>query len=128
MKMRTALIASLLLIPAAAQSQETQYPPGTVPARIIAYRKGPHVLACNQYLPAGALSDRLPLNVEFTTVVNPDGTVKSVDVKDDSGNPDINKALVACAMNWLYKPATIDGKPVEWTSKNYQTMRLEPYL
>ena len=94
MKIRAALIASLLLIPAAAQSQETPPVPNTVPAMIIGSLRGPHVLSCLRYLPADALGDQVPVHAEFTTVVNPDGTVKSADVKDDSGNPDINKALV----------------------------------
>ncbi|HEX4303529.1 MAG TPA: energy transducer TonB [Rhizomicrobium sp.] len=128
MKIRAILIASLLFMPAAAQSQQTPPTSTMVPAKIMGHFKGPHVLACNRYLPADALGDLVPLHAEFTTVVNPDGTVKSVDVKDDSGNPDINKALVTCAMNWVYVPATVDGKPVESTSTSFQTMAREPYL
>ena len=122
--MRNLLLLLIALVPYGAGAQQQPYAPAWVPAKIIGYHKGPHNLDCTTYLPVDSFRQVQIVHAEFTVVVNADGTVKSVDVKEDSGKPEIASALTTCAMNWLFKPATIDGKPVESTTSNYETMQI----
>jgi len=54
----------------------------------------------------------------FSFVIDEEGAVKDVIVKDSSGSKDITKAAQKAVKKWRYKPAIIDGKPVEQCANN----------
>jgi protein TonB len=45
--------------------------------------------------------------------VMPDGSVSNVTVAKSSGSDRLDQAAVSCAERWRYKPATMDGTPME---------------
>ncbi len=45
--------------------------------------------------------------------VTTDGSVNNVTVAKSSGSQRLDDAAVSCASRWRYKPATVDGNPVE---------------
>jgi protein TonB len=53
--------------------------------------------------------------VVLTAVIGVDGKVK--DVKVVSGHPLLRNAAVAAVKQWVYKPTTLNGKPVESESR-----------
>lgn len=46
-------------------------------------------------------------------VIDKDGSVSNVIVKESSGSKDITRASVSAVKNWKYKPAMENGKPVQ---------------
>ncbi|MBL6851779.1 MAG: hypothetical protein ISS15_00790 [Alphaproteobacteria bacterium] len=118
---RDALIVLLNFVPCCAAAEQKPYDPVWVPPKLIAYHNKAHTISCDLSLPSDAFQSTNVIHVEYNNLVNPDGTTKSVVVREDSGMPDVAPALVSCAMNWLFVPATIDGKAVEATSTTYVT-------
>jgi protein TonB len=53
--------------------------------------------------------------VVVTAVVGADGRVK--DVRVLSGHPLLRNAAVAAVKEWVYKPTTLNGKPVDSESR-----------
>jgi TonB family protein len=51
--------------------------------------------------------------VILSYVVQVDGTVRDVIVQDSSGLDAFERAAAKAARNWIFKPATVDGVPVE---------------
>lgn len=49
----------------------------------------------------------------FSFVINEEGRVKDILLKDSSGSKDINKAAKKAVKNWRYQPAMVDGKPIQ---------------
>lgn len=45
--------------------------------------------------------------------ITPEGTVRAPEVLDSSGFPDLDQQALECARNFHYRPAALDGKPVE---------------
>ncbi|HJW39976.1 MAG TPA: hypothetical protein VJ476_01965 [Rhizomicrobium sp.] len=127
MKTQIPLAALLALLPIGANAQQTPPVPVTVPPKIIGYVRGPHNMNCMGYVPQDILRQVHVVHAAFTVVVNPDGTAKSAIVQDDSGRQEIASALNTCAMNWLFKPATVDGQPIEGTSTSYQIIQAAPF-
>ncbi|HEY2070745.1 MAG TPA: energy transducer TonB [Rhizomicrobium sp.] len=68
---------------------------------------------CLAYYPALAVR----LAHEGRTVVDfriaPDGTVNDLAVRASSGHPELDEAAMDCAVNWTYRPAMLDGHPIE---------------
>ncbi len=122
MKPRIAFVLPLALFVCGAGAQQPAAPL-TVPAKIIGYHNGPHSAICSDYIPADALRQVKIVRATITVTVNPDGTVKTANVQEDSGRPEIANAFMTCALNWLFVPATVGGKPVESTDTNYQVVQ-----
>lgn len=49
----------------------------------------------------------------FSYVIDEEGKVKDVIVRDSSGSKDITKAAKKAVKKWRYKPAIVDGKPIQ---------------
>ena len=84
----------------------------------------PHV--CNEDYPAAAIranAEGVTL-LEFT--VTQEGAVADLKVGKSSGNADLDKAAIACASKWRYKPATLDGKAVASPWKANVDWRIMP--
>jgi TonB family protein len=81
-------------------------PPDTKPVSSGA----PHV--CTKY-PAAAIQAHAEGMTVLAFRVGIDGSIKDLTVSKSSGNSHLDEASVACAQNWHYKPATLDGMPVE---------------
>jgi TonB family protein len=72
----------------------------------------PHFCDENRY-PVAALQT----STEGTTLlgfkITPEGSVENIVVLNSSGSPDLDEASVACAKQWLYRPASQNGVPIE---------------
>ena len=47
------------------------------------------------------------------TVIDESGRVRQPKIKATSGDKDLDKAAIDAVSQWTFKPATLDGKPVE---------------
>jgi protein TonB len=62
--------------------------------------------------PAAVKNDKLRGNVVLLIQVDRDGSRKNLKVGVSSGHQDIDDAAMLAALQWLYRPAVLDGKPV----------------
>jgi TonB family protein len=110
-----AFAALLLSVPSIAEAETPPaYNPVWVPPKLIGHQRQ---TSCLEVLPLFGAANVTMVHAQFTVVVDPEGSVKSATVRDDSGNADINGALIKCALTWRFVPATIDGKPTEATTE-----------
>lgn len=123
MKWRLAIFVLPLIVPGAACGQQIPPTSVTVPAKVIGHGSGTHSLSCLQYIPSDLLKRMQIIRATFSVIVGPDGSVKGASLRESTGNTEVDTDLIQCAMNWQYVPATVDGKPVEWTSTSYQVLQ-----
>jgi protein TonB len=111
------LLPSAPYSPTAAPQTAPAQAPGTArantngqsvePAKLISQKSPDYPTLAKQ---AGARGE-----VVVTAVVGADGRVK--DVKVLSGHPLLRNAAVAAVKQWIYKPTTLNGKPVDSESR-----------
>jgi len=53
-------------------------------------------------------------------VVQVDGSIRDIEITDSSGNGKFDKASREALANWKFKPATLNGQPVESCRSQYQ--------
>jgi protein TonB len=63
---------------------------------------------------AGALGDQVAGTVLILAVVNPDGSVGDMTVRQ-SVRPDLDREALLAVRGWRFKPATHQGEPVPMT-------------
>jgi hypothetical protein len=51
-----------------------------------------------------------------------DARLRGASLRESTGNAEVDTDLIQCAMNWQFVPATVDGKPVEWTTTSNQIL------
>lgn len=72
----------------------------------------PHTCGGNDYPPMSVkLGEEGTATVSFH--VMPDGSVTNASVTKSTGSSRLDSATVSCVERWRYKPATVDGNPVE---------------
>ncbi|HEY2071817.1 MAG TPA: energy transducer TonB [Rhizomicrobium sp.] len=71
----------------------------------------PHVCAESRY-PIPALQIGAEGNTQMKFTITPEGHVTDMSVMLSSGNPDLDAASLACAREWLYRPAMQNGAAV----------------
>jgi TonB family protein len=71
------------------------------------------------YYPVRALKRHAEGTVSLLFQVSVDGHVQDISVQESSGDLALDHTAVACAENWRYLPAHLDGKPiaVRWKAK-----------
>lgn len=116
------LCCTLVLLPTAAMAQLDSItvakvpgpiPPPPPPVSMPTVPRGmgrPHT--CIEYYPAAALKAHAQGTALLAFTVTQQGTVTNITVQKSSGDADLDAASVACASQWLYKPATKDAVPV----------------
>ena len=57
--------------------------------------------------------DKVEGTVILTTVIDTQGRVQNPTVAESSGNADLDRAAADTVAQWIFQPATLDGKPVE---------------
>ena len=77
----------------------------------------PHVCPPRDYYPMYAIRAHIEGQSVACFLIEPDGSVKNVNIIETSGNPDLDLATISCVSKFRYKPATSDGQPIEfpWT-------------
>ncbi len=73
---------------------------------------------CGDLYPAQAPATRPKAGPKLKYVITADGTVKNIEIAISSGDPSLDKAAVACATRWKYKPARLNGRPVDMEGEN----------
>lgn len=63
-------------------------------------------------IPSDLLGSDLNTNFWALFTINPDGTT-DVKMLQSTGNQELDEIAMQCAKEWKFKPATLDGKPVE---------------
>ncbi|HWA30895.1 MAG TPA: energy transducer TonB [Rhizomicrobium sp.] len=63
--------------------------------------------------PPTALPDKESGAVVISATVEPDGTVKAVNLRKSSGYADLDQAAANAVNGWKFIPATENGQPVE---------------
>ncbi|HWM90056.1 MAG TPA: M56 family metallopeptidase [Thermoanaerobaculia bacterium] len=63
--------------------------------------------------PASARDNKIEGTVVLNTVIDTQGQVRNPTVAESSGNADLDQEAVDTVAKWTFKPATLDGKPVE---------------
>lgn len=89
----------------------------------------PHSCPESQY-PVSALQAGVEGKSVMKFTITTEGRAANISVQTSSGNVDLDAAAVACAANWLYRPATQNGLPVTvpWvTAVNWKIGTDEPY-
>jgi len=71
----------------------------------------PHI--CTAYYPPAALKAHAEGTVTLAFTITTGGNVKDLRIEKSSNNKDLDDASLQCAAHWLYKPATMDGEPLE---------------
>jgi protein TonB len=66
---------------------------------------------CLSHYPEAAMKAGIQGNTILDFVVTEKGAVADVRVTKSSGNADLDDAAASCVSQWVYKPATQDGKP-----------------
>lgn len=51
--------------------------------------------------------------VEMSYVIEPDGTVSNAIIEDSSGNKGLERSAIKAIEQWVYRPATENGQPVQ---------------
>lgn len=63
--------------------------------------------------PASARDAKIEGTVVVNTVIDEQGRVRNPTVAESSGNSDLDRSAVDTVAQWTFRPATLDGKPVE---------------
>jgi protein TonB len=63
--------------------------------------------------PENAKEAKIEGIVVVDTVIDTAGRVRQPKIKATSGNKDLDQAAIDAVSQWTFKPATLDGKPVE---------------
>jgi TonB family protein len=73
---------------------------------------------CGAFIPSGAGTLHPQAGPLLAFTITLDGTLKNITVTQSSGVELLDKAALACANTWKYKPATFRGTPFEVDWKN----------
>ncbi|MGH6873002.1 MAG: TonB family protein [Rhizomicrobium sp.] len=102
--------------PAAIQWRANIVPPGVFvgPTASVERHMCPDAL-----YPTSAWTNGIEGRTLLKLFIKPDGSVENITVLKTSGSPDLDTASIACATPWKYKPATLNGVPVEspWVTR-----------
>ncbi|MGD0143761.1 MAG: TonB family protein [Rhizomicrobium sp.] len=69
----------------------------------------------SKFYPPAAIAGHEEGDVGIAFLVATDGSTEKILVYSTSGYPDLDQAALTCAAQWKYRPATQNGKPVEWS-------------
>jgi protein TonB len=105
-------LAAPAAMPAPAPPQAAPAPPAAAPARLGGQVQTAEVVSrTNPEYPLAARQARVQGSVVVLAAVGPDGRIKSA--RALSGPPLLQAPAVAAVKQWIYKPATLNGAPVE---------------
>jgi TonB family protein len=110
----TTAIAILLCVPAAVTAQPPEDAPAPAPTsdRSVLIEPEPLERVAPSY-PMVALMDRREGWVALSFIVSDTGEVKEAMIEDSSGNETLERAAMNALTKWRYKPAMLDGRPIE---------------
>jgi protein TonB len=63
--------------------------------------------------PESARDGKIEGTVVLNAVIDEQGRVRNPTVAESSGNADLDRSALDTVAQWIYRPATLDGKPVE---------------
>jgi TonB family protein len=72
-----------------------------------------HPHTCSMNYPIAAVQAHAEGTTTLSFTITTEGTVKGIKVAKSSNNKDLDDAAVQCVANWVYQPATKNGKPTE---------------